>query len=156
MNQPLGDSLFDRFRSSLRTGNTVASLTEGLIGHHATIDGPLGKKPMIYADYVASGRALRQIEDFVLSELLPFYANSHTEASYVGGMMTRLRRQARDIIRTQCNASKNHAVIFAGSGATAGINRLVHLLGLPGMVAQGKSPVVLIGPYEHHSNILPW
>lgn len=149
-------SLFDRFRASIRTSDTVASLTEGLIGHDATIDGPLGKKSLIYADYVASGRALRQIEEFVLTELLPFYANSHTEASYVGGMMTRLRRQARDIIRAECHASQDHAVIFAGSGATAGINRLVHLLGLPEMVAEGKAPVVLIGPYEHHSNILPW
>jgi len=156
MNTPPAESLFHRFRSSLRTGNMVANLTEGLIGHDATIDGPLGRKPLIYADYVASGRALRQIEDLVLSELLPFYANSHTEASYVGGMMTRLRRQARDVIRAECHASQDHAVIFAGSGATAGINRLVHLLGLPEMVAQGKAPVVLIGPYEHHSNILPW
>lgn len=156
MNKPLDESLFDRFRSSIRTDHMVASLTEGLIGHNAMIDGPLGRKPLIYADYVASGRALRQIEEFVLTELLPFYANSHTEASYVGGMMTRLRRQARDIIRAECNASGDHAMIFTGSGATAGINRLVHLLGLTDMVAQGKSPVVLIGPYEHHSNILPW
>ncbi|SOE16571.1 selenocysteine lyase/cysteine desulfurase [Hoeflea halophila] len=149
-------NLFDRFRASIRTGDTVARLTDGLIGHHATIDGPLGNKPLIYADYVASGRALRQIEEFVLTELLPFYANSHTEASFVGGMMTRLRRQARDIIRAECHASQDHAVIFTGSGATAGINRLVHLLGLPEMVSEGKAPVVLIGPYEHHSNILPW
>ena len=67
--------------------------------------------------------------------------------------MTRLRREARDIIRAECNASREHAVIFTGSGATAGLNRLVHLLGLDTMVAQGQRPVVLIGPYEHHSNI---
>ncbi|WP_416237411.1 aminotransferase class V-fold PLP-dependent enzyme [Sulfitobacter sp. F26204] len=134
----------------------VGDLANGLIGHHTTVDGPFGKKPLIYADYVASGRALRQIEDFVLTELLPYYANSHTEASYVGGIMTRLRRQARDVIREQVNATGEHAVIFTGSGATAGINRIVHLIGLKEMVAAGQSPVVLIGPYEHHSNILPW
>ncbi|WP_458792787.1 aminotransferase class V-fold PLP-dependent enzyme [Yoonia sp. MH D7] len=149
-------SPFDRFRASLVTEDIVGDLAHGLIGHQALIDGPLGKKPLIYADYVASGRALRQIEDFVLTELLPFYANSHTEASYVGGFMTRLRREARDIIRAECHASNDHAVIFTGSGATSGINRLVHLLGVSEMVTQGKSPVVLIGPYEHHSNILPW
>ncbi|SOH93790.1 Selenocysteine lyase/Cysteine desulfurase [Monaibacterium marinum] len=156
MTQTASQTPFDRFRASLQSDTVIADLTAGLIGHHATIDGPLGKKPLIYADYVASGRALRQIEDFVLTELLPFYANSHTEASYVGGMMTRLRREARDIIRAQCNASQDHAVIFTGSGATAGINRLVHLLGLADAVATDQSPVVLIGPYEHHSNILPW
>jgi len=149
-------SLFDRFRKQLLSGSVVKDLTDGLIGHDATIDGPFGTKKLLYADYVASGRALRQIEEFVLTELLPFYANSHTEASYVGGFMTRLRREARDVIRTEVNANKDHAVIFTGSGATAGLNRLIHLLGLPEMVAQGQSPVVLIGPYEHHSNILPW
>lgn len=149
-------SLFDQFAASLNTADCVAQLADGLIGHHATIDGPFGRKPLIYADYVASGRALCQIEEFVLTEFLPFYANSHTEASFVGGMMTRLRREARDVIRSHCNASKDHAVIFAGSGATAGINRLVHLLGLDHMVASGARPAVLIGPYEHHSNILPW
>jgi len=149
-------NLFEHFRASIETDDTVSDLTNGLIGHHATFSGPLGSKPLLYADYVASGRALRQIEDFVLTELLPFYANSHTEASYVGGFMTRLRREARNIIRTEVNASKDHAVIFSGSGATAGINRIVHLICLKDMVAKGMSPVVLIGPYEHHSNILPW
>ncbi|MEM5501894.1 aminotransferase class V-fold PLP-dependent enzyme [Ahrensia kielensis] len=156
MNQTAGQNLFERFQASIQTDTIVHDLTEGLIGHHAVIDGPFGQKPLIYADYVASGRALKQIENFVMEELLPFYANSHTEASYVGGMMTRLRRQARDIIRREYNASKEHAVIFTGSGATTGINRLVHLLGLRDMALQGKSPAVLIGPYEHHSNILPW
>lgn len=156
MTQAASQSLFDSFRASVCTDDAVKRLADGLIGHNATIDGPRGKKPLIYADYVASGRALRQIEEFVLTELLPFYANSHTEASYVGGMMTRLRREARDIIRAACNASGDHAVIFTGSGATAGLNRLVNLFGVARMAAEGKQPVVLIGPYEHHSNILPW
>ena len=111
---------------------------------------------MVYADYVASGRALMQIETFVLSHLLPVYANSHTEASYVGSQMTRARREARQIIRDCCNATDEHAVIFAGSGATQGINRIVHLMELADMVARGADPLVVLGPYEHHSNILPW
>ena len=149
-------NLFEKFRAMIKTDNIIADLANGLIGHHAIISGPLGNKPLLYADYVASGRALRQVEDFVLTELLPFYANSHTEASYVGGFMTRLRREARDILRAEVNASKAHAVIFTGSGATAGINRIAHLIGLEEMVSKRLTPVVLIGPYEHHSNILPW
>ena len=149
-------NLFEQFRAMIQTDNIIVDLANGLIGHHAIISGPLGNRPMLYADYVASGRALRQIEDFVLTELLPFYANSHTEASYVGGFMTRLRREARDILRAEVNASKDHAVIFTGSGATAGINRIAHLICLKEMVSKRLTPVVLIGPYEHHSNILPW
>ena len=85
-------NLFEQFRAMIQTDNIIVDLANGLIGHHAIISGPLGNRPLLYADYVASGRALRQIEDFVLTELLPFYANSTTEASYVGGFMTNLRR----------------------------------------------------------------
>jgi selenocysteine lyase/cysteine desulfurase len=47
-------------------------------------------------------------------------------------------------------------MIFAGSGATAGLNRLVKLLGVADAVDAGKQVRIIIGPYEHHSNILPW
>lgn len=147
---------FDRFRASLGSRDIVGRLREGLIGKDAVVEGPFGQKPLIYADYVASGRALTQVERFVLEEFLPFYANSHTEASFVGGTMTRLRREARAVVRALCGGDARHAVIFTGSGATAGLNRLVHLLGLDAAVRRGQPPLVLIGPYEHHSNILPW
>ncbi|WP_027261890.1 hypothetical protein [Sedimentitalea nanhaiensis] len=49
---------------------------------------------MVYADYVASERAQRHVEDFVATHVFPNYANSHTEASYCGAYMTDLRRQA--------------------------------------------------------------
>jgi len=149
-------SLIDAFSESLRTGDVIAQLRAGLIGSDVTIEGPFGGKQLIYADYVASGRALLQVERFILDQVLPYYANSHTEASYCGGFMTRLRREARAVIARCCGANADHAVIFTGSGATAGINRLVGLLGVSDAVASGKRVRVIIGPYEHHSNILPW
>lgn len=135
------------FRDSLPAPH---DLGQDLIGKGAEVEGPFGKRKLVYADYVASGRALRRIEGFILDEVLPFYANSHTEASYCGSFVTRLRRDARAGIAASCGASSDHAVIFAGSGATAGLNRLVNLLGARERVR------VVIGPYEHHSNILPW
>ena len=95
-----------------------------------------------------------QVERFILEQVLPYYANSHTEASYCGGFITRLRREA--LPARCCGADEAHAVIFAGSGATAGINRLVHLFGVRAALAAGRKVRVIIGPYEHHSNILPW
>lgn len=145
--------LFDRFTRSLNRPNLLEYLANGLIGEDATIPGPNGPNQMIYADYVASGRALQQIEDAIGTDVLPYYANSHTEASFCGQMMTRLRLQARRTILESCNGDDQHAVIFTGSGATAGLNRLVGLLGVD---QQAEQPLVLIGPYEHHSNILPW
>ncbi|WP_274631051.1 aminotransferase class V-fold PLP-dependent enzyme [Arvimicrobium flavum] len=155
-NLPASPGLLDEFRQGLRVADPVAALRDGLIGDDAVIEGPFGRRRLVYADYVASGRALRQIETFILERVLPYYANSHTEASYCGGMMTRLRREARAAIASCCGAGPEHAVIFTGSGATAGLNRLVNLLGVSGAVAAGKRVRVLIGPYEHHSNILPW
>ncbi len=146
---PTGSKLAD-FAESLRQGDPIIELQHGLIGNDAIVEGPFGPKPLVYADYVASGRALMQVERFVLERVLPYYANSHTEASYCGSMMTRLRRDARVVIAACCGATPDHAVIFAGSGATAGINRLTSLF------AVGPGTLVVIGPYEHHSNILPW
>ncbi|EKF17708.1 aminotransferase class V-fold PLP-dependent enzyme [Nitratireductor pacificus] len=144
------NGLLARFGEHLKQGDVLAELAGGLVGRDATIDGPFGRKPLVYADYVASGRALMQIERFMIEEVLPFYANSHTEASYCGGFMTRLRQEARAVIAAHCGAGPEHAVIFTGSGATAGINRLSALFGV------GPDTLVVIGPYEHHSNILPW
>jgi selenocysteine lyase/cysteine desulfurase len=144
------------FRESLATDDPIAHLRAGLVGADAMIAGPFGRRALVYADYVASGRALWQIERFILEQVLPFYANSHTEASYCGGFMTRLRRDARATIAHCCGATESHAVVFTGSGATAGINRLVSLFGVADAVASGKRVRLIIGPYEHHSNILPW
>lgn len=150
-------ALLERFRASLAGIDRIARLRDGVIGEGRMIPGPDGAKPLLYADYIASGRALRQVEDFILDEVLPFYANSHTEGSFCGGFSTRLREAARALIAAECGATKDHAVIFAGAGATAGLNRLVDLLGVrQAGDAPDARPLVLIGPYEHHSNILPW
>jgi len=149
-------SFFARFRASLGTEDLPARLHAAEIGRDLVIEGRFGPQPLLYADYVASGRALMPIEQTMLQEVLPVYANSHTEASYCGAQITGLRRAARARVAAMCGAGGAHAVIFTGSGATAGLNRLVHLLGVRGAVASGQGATVLIGPYEHHSNILPW
>lgn len=150
-----GADYFDAFAARLADEGRAA-LHAGEIGHGRMIPGPFGAVPLLYADYTASGRALRQVETAMQEDFLPFYANSHTEASFCGGMMTRARRAARDYIARQIGAGPEHAVIFTGSGATAGLNRLVHLFGIPQALATGRAVRVLNGPYEHHSNILPW
>ncbi|MCR9089162.1 MAG: aminotransferase class V-fold PLP-dependent enzyme [Rhodobacteraceae bacterium] len=146
----------ESFKSSLQSDHLIEELRDGLLGASATIPGPYGRKPLIYADYVASGRALAQIEDFIRDEVLPFYANSHTEASYCGAFSTRLRESARAEIARLTGATDDFSVVFTGSGATNGLNRMVNLLDIPAMTARGARVVVLVGPYEHHSNLLPW
>ncbi|MGZ9810293.1 aminotransferase class V-fold PLP-dependent enzyme [Pseudoroseicyclus sp. H15] len=147
---------FDAFRRTIRSGG-IEALRAGLIGQGRKIySGPWGEVEMVYADWVASGRALEQVEHFILHEVLPDYANSHTEASYCGRQMSRLREAARRVVLRQTGADETCHAIFSGSGATAGLNRIVHLLGVAARVRAGDDVRVLIGPYEHHSNILPW
>ena len=78
---------------------------------------PFGLRRVTYADYTASGRSLTFIEDYIRSQVLPLYANTHTETSGTGLQTTRFREEAREIIRNAVGATKDeHAVIFAGSG----------------------------------------
>lgn len=142
----------DAFKNDIALAAKDGSLARGVIGDGMMIPGAAGDVPLVYADYVASGRALRQVEAFIADHLLPYYANSHTEASFCGSYVTRMRHAARAEIARLTNCGPEDAVIFAGAGATAGLNRLVSLFG----VNEARNPVVFVGPYEHHSNILPW
>lgn len=152
----LPGSPFAGFRAAVSAALEAGTLAEGLIGKDLIIDGPFGPVRLIYADYSASGRALRQVESFVLDDVLPIYANPHTQASFCGRSINALRRAARAEVATLCGATEEDAVIFAGSGATAGIQKLVRLFQVDRRDAYGRRPVVLLGPYEHHSNLLPW
>ena len=112
---------------------------------------------MVYADYTASGRALRDTERFVTTEVLPWYANTHTTTSVTSLQTTRYRHEARDIVRNATNASEHDAVIFVGAGVTGAIHKLVHALQVAKLRSSDLGPVVVfISPFEHHSNILPW
>lgn len=149
-------TLFDAFRADIRARLAQGMLAQSIIGKGRLVDGPLGPQPLLYADYAASGRALREIEDFVLEHVLPVYANPHTQASYCGRSINALRRVARGEVAKFCGAGADDAVIFAGSGATAGLHKLVRLLGVDQCGPDGERALVLLGPYEHHSNLLPW
>ena len=135
----------------------IKRVRDGLIGKNTQIATPFGLRTLTYADYTASGRSLQFIEDAMLHYVLPFYANTHTEANATGQQTTAFREQARQQIRQATNASEDDLVLFCGSGATSAINTLITQLGLRSLAEENKSNTcVLIGPYEHHSNELPW
>ncbi|MDF2949425.1 MAG: aminotransferase class V-fold PLP-dependent enzyme [Sedimentibacter sp.] len=147
-------------------------LNNELIEKNFKFETPYGERLLTYADFTASGKSLKFIEKYLL-EIQKFYANTHTEDDMTGEVMTKILHKAASIIKKLVNAEKNCYIIPSGTGATGAIECLAKILGIYippaaknrlGIVDFDKEsndktsqfPVIFIGPYEHHSNILIW
>ena len=112
--------------------NYFNKFRQNTIGHDLDFDTPYGKKRMIYADWIASGRLYKPIEDQIAGTFGPYVGNTHTETSESGTLMTKAYHFAHRIIKQHVNASKDDVLITSGFGMTGVINKFQRILGLRG------------------------
>ncbi|WP_373286586.1 aminotransferase class V-fold PLP-dependent enzyme [Yeosuana aromativorans] len=137
---------------------------ENIVGLDQEFESPYGRKKVIYADWTASGRLYRPIEEKLLNEIGPFVANTHTETSITGSVMTHAYHDARTIIKKHVNASKDDVLITVGTGMTGAINKFQRILGIKlnenlkdhTDIPEDKRPVIFVSHMEHHSNQTSW
>ena len=138
---------------------------ENIVGINQTFQTPFGEKKMIYADWTASGRLYKPIEEKILNDFGPFVANTHTETTFSGSAMTFAYHKAKNIIKNHVNASHDDVFIAEGTGMTGVINKFQRILGLRipenlselnSVIPEDKKPVVFITHMEHHSNQTSW
>jgi len=164
---------------------TLEEVRNAIIGQNFIFQTPYGMRLLTYADYTASGRSLKFIEQFLI-KIQREYANTHTEDDVTGRHMTEILHQAEAIIKKAFNAEKNCRIIATGTGATGAISKFQEIIGIrlppatrnlvrsildnsseENVIDQNLrkkleleidrlKPVVFIGPYEHHSNDLMW
>lgn len=137
---------------------------EQVVGQDTHFQTPYGEMPLIYADWTASGRLYGPIEERMHRELGPFVANTHTETSTTGKVMTLAYHEAREAIKRHVRASANDVLITCGTGMTEALIKFQRILGfkLPEPwskrleMNQEERPVVFISHMEHHSNQTSW
>ncbi len=137
---------------------------ENIVGHDFKFTTPYGEKKLIYADWIASGRMYKPIEEKICEVFGPLVGNTHTESSLTGTSMTLSYHEAHEIIKKHCNASKDDVIITAGSGMTSMICKFQRILGLkvPEQIkgyinlTEELRPVVFVTHMEHHSNQTTW
>jgi len=133
---------------------------KNIIGNETTYESPYGTKKIVYADWIASGRMYKDIEDKLINSFGPFVANTHTETSETGTRMTKAYHYAQSIVKKHVNAGPNDVIISAGFGMTAVVNKLIRILGLRSgdKTYENKNdrPIVFITHMEHHSNQTSW
>lgn len=145
------EKYFDKFRKNI-------------VGINSTFESPYGEKKIVYADWIASGRLYGPIEKKIVEDFGPFVANTHTETSETGTLMTHAYHYSHEIIRKHVNGSPDDIVITACNGMTGVINKLQRILGLKiqsSVVEKVKikkidKPVVFVTHMEHHSNHTSW
>lgn len=158
-------SKYRYFCQQISTMKSFESFRKNTVGSDAVLRTPYGEFPLLYADWIASGRLYAPIEKRISNDIGPWIGNTHTETSATGTLTTHAYYEAREIIKKHVNANSNDALLTTGFGMTGAINKLQRMLGLKycgklrnnsNCLGTAERPVVFISHMEHHSNHTSW
>ncbi|WP_457599562.1 aminotransferase class V-fold PLP-dependent enzyme [Hydrogenimonas sp.] len=123
----------------------------------------IGARKATYFDFTATGLAYEPIESR-MRRLLEYYANTHSKEAFLAETMQHCYEAARRSLKSSLALDEDFLLIPSGYGATGAIKRFQELMGLyiPPAVCKRlgskpeveRKPLVIVGPYEHHSNEL--
>jgi len=137
---------------------------KNIVGCNNEFKTPYGVKKLVYADWTASGRLYKPIEEKLSNEFGSLIGNTHTETNVTGSSMTLSYLKAKQIIKKHVNADENDVIIATGSGMTGALLKLQRMLGfkVPSRlkiyfnIPDEQRPIVFITHMEHHSNQTTW
>jgi selenocysteine lyase/cysteine desulfurase len=138
------------------------SFRENIVGSNQKFISPFGEKKIIYADWIASGRIHKGIEEKLNNDVFPFVANTHTETSTTGATMSLAFDEAMHIIKNHVGANDSDIIISGGAGMTMMVNKLQRILGLKihekyaDKIKIENRPIIFVTHMEHHSNQTSW
>lgn len=137
---------------------------KNIIGEGQIFTTSYGRKRIVYADWTASGRLYKPLEEKIAKKFGPFVGNTHTESTITGITTTQNYKEAKKIIKKHVGAGKDDVLIPVGSGMTGAVSKFQRILGLriPEpfnkfiKIPEEHRPVVFVTHMEHHSNHTSW
>lgn len=141
---------------------TFARYRKGIAGINARTKTLYGTKPLVYADWSATGRVYLPIEKEMLETYAPYIGNTHTSASTTGKFMSEQYAEAKRVIKRHVGARDTDALLACGSGMTGAVVALQDILQLRvpadmrSAIPHASRPVVFVTHMEHHSNHTTW
>ena len=147
-----------------------SAFAKNVIGSRQCFESPFGKKKILYTDWTATGRAYKPIEERIRKEIMPFVANTHTNTTITGTLMSQAYEAAKKIVKQHVHGNNDDILLFCGSGMTGAVNKLQRVLGLRlperltdylkngggPLLDELLRPVVFLTHMEHHSNQVSW
>lgn len=117
------------------------------------------KKDTYYFDWTASGLESKAIKHR-LDSILPIYANTHSNTSKHANLISNLYKEAKIKIKESLGLEEDFFIIPSGFGATSAMKKYQEIFGIyapPRLkerinISTINEPLMVIGPYEHHSN----